>query len=173
MQRGSQFGDKAAKTSGEETLLPSYSYHGFAARVIKHCMRVNEALSYYLIIIMTGLTVILPSKAPIESLCVNMTDTLTSSSMEKFSFTISAVVVIHFQFSQHVALIKNRILDALDFLDMHSLPSSASLDLAQDILVLRGTLFQLYCMHSVISWHWRPVLWEMDFNLRRKIIIIK
>ena len=78
-------------------------------------MRVNEAHSYYLITTMSGLTVMLPSDAPIESLCVNMTDTFTSSSMEKLSFTISSVVVIHFQFSQHVTLIKNRILHALDF----------------------------------------------------------
>ena len=79
-----------------------------------------------------------PAKASVKSLCVNMGNIFRVGSMEQLPFTIPAKVFVHLLFFYHVRLVKMRILYSFYFLNIHS--TSGSLELAQDILVLSGTL---------------------------------
>lgn len=66
--------------------------------------------------------------------------------MEQLSFVISPIVFSHLLLSHHVLLVKMRILDSLDFLDLHS--ATCYSKFAGDILILRGAWGE---SHSVIS----------------------
>ena len=59
-----------------------------------------------------------PTKASVESLCVDMVDIFSISSMKQLSFTISSRIFIHFLFSYHVRLIQMRILYAFNPLNI-------------------------------------------------------
>lgn len=56
--------------------------------------------------------------------------------MEQLSFVISPIVFSHLLLSHHVLLVKMRILDSLDFLDL--LSATCYSKFAGDILILRG-----------------------------------
>ena len=79
-----------------------------------------------------------PTKASVKSLSVNMADIFSIGSMKQLPFTIPTKVFIHLLFSYYVRLVKMRVLYSFYFLNIYS--TSGSLDLAQDILVLSGTL---------------------------------
>ena len=59
------------------------------------------------------------TEAPVETLCIDTADILSSGSMKELSFILnSSIVLVHFYFFQHVSLIKMRILYSLNFLDI-------------------------------------------------------
>ena len=59
-----------------------------------------------------------PTEASVESLCVDMVDVFSISSMKQPSFTIVSRIFIHFLFSYHVRLIQMRILYAFNLLNI-------------------------------------------------------
>lgn len=79
-----------------------------------------------------------PTKASVKSLSVDMADIFRIGSMKQLPFTIPLDVFVHLLFSYRVRLVKMRILNSFYFLNIHS--TSGSLELAQNILVLSGTL---------------------------------
>ena len=96
-----------------------------------------------------------PTKTPIESLCVYCTYIFSVGSMEQKTFVVSSIVFIHFLLSHHVLLVKMRILNSLDFLDMHS--TSGCLKFVPDNLILRGAWGKCHSIYFHIrAWHWSP-----------------
>ena len=79
-----------------------------------------------------------PTKASVKPLSVDVTDIFRIGSMKQLPFTIPTNVFVHLLFSYSVRLVKMRILNSFYFLNIYC--TSGSLELAQDILVLRGTL---------------------------------
>ena len=79
--------------------------------------------------------------------------------MEQLSFVVSSIVFVHFLLPYHVLLVKMRILNSLDFLDIHS--ASGCLKSARDILVLRGAWVESHSVHCHVRvWHWNPRAWK-------------
>ena len=100
-----------------------------------------------------------PTKTPIESLCVYCTYIFGVGSMKQLSFTVSSIVFIHLLLSYHVLLVKMRILNSLDFLDIRS--TSGCLKFAHDILILRGARCERHKIYFHIrAWHWSPRIRE-------------
>ena len=75
--------------------------------------------------------------------------------MEQLSFVVSSIVFVHFLLPYHVLLVKMRILNSFDFLDIHS--TSGCLKSAQDISVLRGAWVESHSVYCHVRvWHWSP-----------------
>ena len=77
-----------------------------------------------------------PGKASVKSLSVDTVDISSVDSMKQLPFTVPTNVSVHLLFSYHVRLVKMRILNSFYFVNAYS--TSGSLDLVQDVLVLRG-----------------------------------
>ena len=100
------------------------------------------------------------TETSVESLCVDMADVLSVSSMKQLPFTISSGIFVPLLFSHHVRMVQMWILHPLDFLNIYC--ASGSLHFAQDILVLGGAWEKLYFVYNLRGWHWTPLLGEWN-----------
>ena len=80
--------------------------------------------------------------------------------MKQLSFIISSwIALVHFLFSHQVGLVKTRILNSLDFLNIDS--STSWLNFPYNVLVLRGAWGELYQVYGHVRLrHWIPMLWK-------------
>ena len=128
-----------------------------AAKPIKF-LELHYTMLRFLIIALT----MHPTKASVKTLCVYRRNIFSVGSMKELSLIVSSIVFIHFLLSHHVGLIKMRILNSLNFLNIHS--ASCCSNFLQDTLVLRGTWGECHFVYChVRAWHWCPVLWKRHY----------
>ena len=120
---------------------------------------INEKLDFFLTPLPKKALTVYPKKVFVEPLCVYCTYILSVGSMKKLSFVVSSIIFVYFLLLYHVLLVKMRILNSHDFLNLHS--ATGCLKFAHDILVLRGAWVESHSVYyHVRVWHWSPCAWK-------------